>query len=402
MSDNRPSIFLSFINRRTGKRLTTFPTVNRVSINKDIRQFCDSFDFDISFRVTDKIDLHSHDFVEFFIVVADVKFQICCGYLEDFVKETSSSTHTFKANGRDFLGQLFSVPFLIAKPAEQTTLLQFAESILNQSYFVNNGQKQDTYLSEYLGLKGMSRKVVDLGAYKGPLIIPELSDSKIAPILQSTADEVFTTIYQNRFGQMVLYGRDHSADFTKNGDGTLTANKVSNTSDVDKGLTLSEYGDDNVIKMTLRENFSKVFSQVKIFYTGGENAISYYNTPSREVFNSERKARQIFQPEIRSFQTSTITTTSGVIDLKDKKDALAASILRKSNQHLTQIIVKTSRPYYIKPDGLKVPYEVNQIWSIKAPSFDVNERMRLVGIGYTQDTASMDVELLFIPRDSLT
>lgn len=404
MSDNQPAILASFINRRTGQRIEKFPLLSRISINKDIRQLCDSFDFEIAFRVSEKIDLHSHDFVEFYILLDGNKFQVCCGYLEDFVKETSSNSHTFKANGRDFLGQLFSVPFLIAKPLETTTLPQFVESILGQTYTVDKGAQQDTYLSEYLRIKNVPRKVLDLGAYKGPVNIPELSDAKIAPVLQATADEVFTTVYQNRHGQVVLFGRDHEGEIlTNNQNGDLTLDKSRNPNDNDTGLILHELADINTMKFTLRENFSKVYSQVKIFYTGGEGFIGYKNTPSREIFNSEKKARQIFQPEIRSFQTQSLITRAGsLITVSDLKDQQAASIIRKSNQNLTQVVVRTSRPYFIKPDGSKIPYEVNQIWHIKADSFSVNEKMRLVGIGYTYDSSSMDVQLMFIGRDTLT
>lgn len=403
MSDFQPVILASFINRRTGGRINSFPLLNRISINKDIRQLCDSFDFDISFKVSDKVDIHSHDFVEFYFMLDGSKFQISCGYLEDFVKETSSGTHTFKANGRDFLGQLFNVPFLIAKPLDSTTLVQFAESIVSQTFKIDDNKNQDTYLSEYLRIKNVPRKVIDLGGYKGPVHIPELSDAKIAPVLQSTADEVFTTVYQNRHGQVVLFGRDHTNEIQKNQAGDLTLNKSLNPNDDHTGLTLHEFGDDNVMKFTLRENFSKVFSQVKIFYTGGEGFIGYANTPSREIFNSEKKARQIFQPEIRSFQNQTlITVAGGKASLNDLKDQQAASIIRKSNQNLTQIIIKTNKPFYLKQDGTKKPYEVNQLWIIKAESLGVSETMRLVGIGYVQDNSSIDVELLFIGRDTLT
>ena len=371
MSDYKTALYANFINRRTGQEITEVPLVNRISLNKDIRQLCDSFDFDFIYRLSDSIDLKSHDFVEFYFIMDNAKFQVGCGFIEDFVKETSANTHRFQANGRDFLGQLFNLPFLKAKPFDQTTISKFTDYCLT-----------DAYLPEYLGIKGITRKVIDKGAFTGPIIVPELTDAKIGPVLQHTADEVFNLVYQNRFGQVVIWGRSSLDD--------LKTNQV-----------ISEYSDDNSMKLVLRENYSKVFSEVKVLYTGGEANIDYQTTPSNPVFNSDPKARQIFQPEVRSFQTSTLITTSGAVSLQNKKDQLAASILRKSNQNLTQVVISCNNPFYVAADGTKIPYEVNQLWKIDAPSYKINEEMRLVGIGYTQDEASLKVELLFIGKDTL-
>jgi hypothetical protein len=374
VSDYKPNIFVNFINRRKNSSLTEMPIVNRLTVNKDIRQLCDSFDFDVQFRFGSKIDLRSHDFVEFYTLINGQKFQVACGFLEDFTKDTSNNTHSFKANGRDFLGQLLSLPFLTAKPLDQTNLANFVNACLEGSY-----------LLEYLNIKGVGRSVVDLGSYKGPVNVPELSSAKRGPVLQQTADEVFNLVYQNRFGQVVIWGRESLNAF-------------------DTGFTLNETKDENVVKFTIRENFSKVFSQVKLFYTGGEGNIDYKLTPSKELFNSEPKARQLFQPEVRTFQSGTLVTTAGGADnnYEVKKDQLAASILRKSNQNLTQVVIKANRPFYTTPSGEKVAYEINQLWGIKSQSFDLNEKMRLVGISYSQSNSDLDVELLFIGKDTLT
>lgn len=373
MSDFRTPLYTSFINRRTGATIDSIPVLNRVTLNKDIRTMTDTFDFDISYRLSEKIDLRSHDFVEFYFIIDDAKFQVGCGFVEDFVKRTSASSHNFQANGRDFLGQLFNLPFLEAKRYDQTSLQKFAFKCI-----------ENAYLPEYLALKGInaSRAVVNDGAYTGPLLVPELSDAKIAPVLQQTADETFNIVYQNRFGQMVLWGR-----------GSLN--------NLDTGLTLNELGDVNVKDFTLRQNYSKVFSEVKVLYTGAEANIDFANTPSKRIANLDKRARQIFQPEIRSFQTGTLITYSGKVSVNDAKDMLAASLLRKSNQNLYQVVIQTSTPFFIAGDGSKVPYEVNQLWTIRSESHDLNEKMRLAGVSYTQDDSNLNVQLLFIPKDSL-
>ena len=205
--------------------IQTIPTVNRLSLHKDIRQFTDTFDFDISYRIDDKIDLHSHDFVEFYFYRDGQKFQIGCGFVEDFVSETSATAHTFQANGRDFLGHLFNIPFLEASPFKETSMLNFLNYCIKKSY-----------MPEYLNFKKQPNAVVDNGAYKDLLIIPELTDAKIAPVVQSMTEEVFNIVYQNRFGQLVVWGRN-------------APNEIGGP-----GHSLNEVGDPNVMKFQLREN----------------------------------------------------------------------------------------------------------------------------------------------------
>jgi hypothetical protein len=209
-----------------------------------------------------------------------------------------------------------------------------------------------------------------------------LTDSKRAPVLQQTADEIFNVVFQNRFGQLVIWGRD-SLD------------------DLDSNLILKDIGDTNIMHFTLRENYSKVYSEVKVLYTGGEANVDYANSPSKPVANLEPRALQIYQPEIRTFQMSTLITTSGQQTLQYKKENLAASILRRSNQNLAQVVIKTNNPYYLGAGGIKIPWEVNQLWQINSVKHKLNEKMRLVGIGYSQDANGLSVELCFIGKDTL-
>jgi len=386
MSDYKPNIYINFINRQKGEVITTIPAINRVTINKDIRQLTDSFDFDITFRLDSQIDINSHDFVEFYISLNNTrlsndknalgvsdgdKFQICCGFIEDFVKEISGNIFRFQANGRDFLGQLFNLPFFDAQPLKSASLYDFL------SYSIKN-----TYMEKYLEHKGIKRIVIESGAYQNPLLVPQLSDAMRAPVLQQTADEVYNIIYQNRFGQAIIWGSD----------GGLA---------LQIPYTLNEKNDFNVNKFTVRENFSRVVSEVKVFWMTGENNIGYSLTPSLPFKNTESRALQVYQPLIRTYQFSSLVTKEAAISAQTDKNNLAKSILRKSNQNLLQVIISTSLPYYIAPDGTHIGYEVNQIWNIKSESFKINDKMRLVGINYSQTDSDFEVQLLFILKDSL-
>lgn len=387
MSDNKSAIYCTFINRRNGQAITSVPLVNHISINVDITQLVSTFDFDVMFRLNEKIDLKSHDFVEFYYLDSGKKHQILCGFIEDFVKTTSSSSLKFQANGRDFLGQFLDIPFIAPKPIDVTSLVALTTKIIDQTYDIE-GDPNGTYIKEYAKIKNRPRTVIDNGAYKSTVIVPELSDSKVGPILQSIADDVITVVYLNRFGQVVLWGRDI--------DGVDGANVNSS----DTGLTLKDVGDTNVLDFTLRENFSKVFSVVKVQIVSGEANLGFYQGSS-SVFNTNKKALQIFRPEIRSFQTSTLVTTAGNKAPDTKRLQLAASVMRRSNQNLEKVVIKTSQPYHIGASGIKTPWEVNQLWNIQSKLHGLNEKMKLSGIGYQQQPEGLNVELCFIPKDSL-
>lgn len=365
-------IYANFINRRNKSAVTGVPLLNHINVNVDVTKLSDTFDFQIAYGLKEQVDLRSHDFVEFYFTTSKgLRYQIFCGYVEDFVRETTSNAHTFSGSGRNFLGQTMSVPFLSAKAYDQTSLKSFLSSCL-----------KSLYLNEYLGMKGVQRAIVDRGAYAGRLLIPELSDSKIAPILQQTADEVFNVVYQNRFGQAVIWGRK-SLD------------------DQDTGFSLQESGDTNVNRFMVREDYSQVFSEVKVQYVGAEGNINYADTPSKAFFNSEPRARQIFQPEIKTFQSGTLITYSGAVGASDAKDMLAKSILRRSNQHLLSVVIQTSRPYYKSAAGDEIPFEVNQLWTIRSTDRTIDEKMRLTGIGYRQTSDGLTLELRFHKKDTL-
>lgn len=381
MSDYRTIIYCNFISRRTGRSIEQVPIANRISVNRDITQLADTFDFEVKFRRGDKIDIRSHDFVEFYFLLNGQRFQICCGYLEDFVRTTDPSGLIFQANGRNFLGQFFNLPFLKARPIDTTTIPSFCQKIVEQSLIIG-GEASGTYLKEYLSLKGVKRLIVNLGAFDGAVNIPELSDAKIAPVLQSITEEVNNCVYQNRHGQLVIWGRS-----------SLNSN--------DTGLTLTDWQNTTALNFQLRENFSKVISECKIMIVSGEANLDYTATVSGVVYNSHPKAKQIFQPEVRTFQTGTLVNTAGGIGPDQKRNMLAASIVRKSNQNLTKVVIKTNLPYFVAANGQKYAYDVNQLWNVKSETHGVDEKMKLSGIAYAQQADQLQVELCFIPKDSL-
>lgn len=372
MSDYKPVLQVNFINRRKSDKIANLPLVNRISINTDLRQFSDTFDFDITYRFSDTVDLHSHDFVEFYFWVDNQKVQVFCGFIEDLHRETSAVSHNFQANGRDFLGQLFNLPFLEANPLKETTLVKFAEYCL-----------QDGYLPEYMKLNNRTQYVMSAGAYANPVNVPQLTDAKRAPVIQSVSDQVFNLIYQDALGRAVVWGRD-------------------NLGENDTGLTLREYGDFNCKRMVLKEAYSRVFSEVRVLYTGAEQNLDYALQIGKKVVNTDQFARTIFQPEIRSFQNPTlITTAPSSPEFEAKVAEYAASLMRRSNQNLRSVIVVTNLPFHVDQEGNKTVYAKNQLWQIVSPSYNLNEKMRLAGVSYTQDAQALEVQLLFIGYDTL-
>lgn len=375
MSDLKTIIKTRFINRRTGQTITSIPEQNNINITIDIRTLTTTFDFDILFRFGERIDIRSHDFIEFYYDLPNNggEFQVACGFIEDFVRETGDNKLRFQGNGRDFLGQLFNLPFLSARPNNNTTITSFIASSLYNSY-----------LLEYLNLKGIKKTISNKGAYGGLLIIPQLAGAKIAPVIQQMTDEIFNVVYQNRKGQCVIWGRSFldEAAFQTN-------------------LQFTDSQDVNVNDFVVRQNYSRVISSCKVLYTGGEQNVDYALQTTKGVFNSDPRARQIFQPEVRVFQTSTLVTYSGQTGIDDARYRLAASILRKSNQNLNQVIIKTTRPYFVTEKGQFLPYETQQVYQVKSLEHKVDEKMKIVGLNYNQSADGLNVQVAMIPKDTL-
>jgi hypothetical protein len=374
VSDLKAVLQIAFISRSTGQRIAAIPAMSQISMNQDMSKFTDVVDFEVTFRFKDRIELQSHDFWELFYIYDNAKFQLGCGFVEDFVKATGNSSLKFQGNGRDFLGQTLKVPFVTSSPVKNASIVNFTRFALGYDLL---------YVNQYAKFRGISNVVVDNGSYQGPLLIKATSDLMIGSVLQEMSDTCQSMIYQNRHGQVIVYGRENRVD-------------------INVPYTLSDVGDPNVKDFTLRENFSKVLSEAKIYYAGAEGNLDYNLTPSRAFKNTEPKAANIFQPHLEVFNQADLVTLDGQYDVNSRKDALAQARIRKSNQFLEQVVIKTSLPFYIPANGGKpVPYEKNQNWRIKSLVHGIDKQMKLAGIGYRQDPSNLDVELNFVGVDTL-
>lgn len=375
MSDAKPAIQINFISRDTGQRINSIPAMTSFSMNMDMTKYTDVFDFEVTFRFKDRIEIKSHDFLEMYYILNGKKQQIGCGFIEDFVKTTGNNMLKFQGNGRDFLGQTLKVPFITAAPVKEASIVNFTTFALSFDQL---------YVNKYLSMRGaLAGKVVDMGSYQGPLIIKATSDLMIGAVLQEMSDTCMSMLFQDRNGRVIVYGRE-------------------NRTDINVPYTIKDVGDINCKELTLRENFSKVVSEAKIFYAGAEGNIDYNLTPSRAFKNTEPKAVNIFQPYLEVFNQADLVTTDGKFDVNSRKDAIAQARVRRSNQFLEQVVIKTSYPFYIPGNGAPViPYEKNQNWRIRSLVHGIDKQMKLHGINYKQEPSALEVELSFVGVDTL-
>lgn len=373
MSDFKTILKTRFYNRKTGQEINSLPVANNINLNIDIRNITSTFDFDFLFRISEKIEIKSHDFVEFYFnLPTGEEFQVFAGYMEDFVRETDITKLRLQANGRDFLGQLFTVPFLSPKPQNTDTVYSLvARSISN------------TYLREYRKtIKKKPQLIDDKGAYGKPILMQELAGSRMAPVIQQTLDITYNILYQDRVGRAVIWGRS-----------SLEANKTN--------ITLSDFGDQNVNSFQSRQNFSRAISEARVLHCSGEGNLQYNSQLSRSFVNTDERARNIFQPDIKIYNVQSLVENLAGVAYEEDKDRQAKAMIRKANQNLNQVVIKTSRPFWLGSDNSFIAYEVNQVWNIYSKQHNVNEEMRLAGIGYSQTSTGLNCQLLFIPKDTL-
>lgn len=373
MSGAPPILRANFINRRTGLSYTSQPASTTISFNTDMRQFTDAFDLEVEFKIEDKVKIMSHDFVEFFYEFSGQKFQVGVGFLEDFVETTSNSKISIQANGRDLLGQLINVPFSEQLHYNSGVSIEvFAQKSLTGSY-----------VEQYLKLKGMTGMVLNQGAFKGPLLIRTTADQKRGAVLQEYADEIaMNLIYLTRRGRMAIYGRDF-----RNG--------------VSTGKTLNHFGDKNVLDFVRRRNFSKVISEARVAYSGGEGNLDINKMPSPVFKNTHPDVSHVYQPFFKVFSSSDLVTLSGQYNVQDRIAAVAKSIIRKSNQNISPVVIKASNPFHTDSFGVMTAYEVGQNWRIKSDVYDINRDMKLAGINYQQNPSSSEFQLMFVDIDTL-
>lgn len=371
------AIYATFIDRKNKREYPVEPRVTSLSFGADARQFTAAFDFEIQFGPYEQLDINSHDFVEFWFWNGNKKHQVGVGFTEDFVKKTNASGNVIQGNGRDFLAQLMAFPFKARLYKNGPSYKQFLNSAV-----------QDTYIIEYLKFRNRSTNIIDLGIYTGPMIFTDSATAPRAQVIQEYADLAMNLIYQDRLGRLVVYGRKSRQ---------LKSDIV--------GQTLDAQGDLNVVDMQIRQNYSKVYSSCSVLFQGQDNLDSPSPTAtvaSSAVFNSDPRAKGLSQPLIKIFSTQDLVGTAGSQSADFRRNELAASFIRKSNQNLSMVVVIADSPFYQTNSGQHIPYEIGQIWKIKNDSYKINSDHKLVGIHYQQSSDQLQVQLAFVEPDTLS
>lgn len=364
------AIQATFINRRTKAEYTSVPGPSALTYNTDMRLFTDSFDFEVRIGRNTLIDIRSHDFVEFYFVLDGQKFQIGVGYLETFKQHASADGYTFQGNGRDLLGQLISIPFREQIYWQNLTMMAALPKAISNS----------AYVYEYLRLRNLSASIIDRGAYKGGMLFSSSAMVNRAAVIEEYAELAMNRVYLDRLGRITIYGR----------------NKVN---DLPISETLSHEGDLNVIDFIKTDDYSKVISEATIFVASGEANLALSKIPSPTFVNTDPRVQHLWQPFYKVMSSSDLTKL--MIDAKILQDRIAKAAVRKSNQHIGSVVVRAAQPYYLNSKGAKTPYEVGQNWNVKSDAFGINGQMKLVGIGYRQEPANLDVQLAFVEPDTL-
>ncbi|MFV8250250.1 hypothetical protein [Bdellovibrio bacteriovorus] len=373
MMKGPPILQCNFINRRTGRNYTSQPKATSINFSTDMRQFTGAFDLEVAFRLDERVEISSHDFVEFFFDFGGEKFQAGVGYLEDFVESVAGDRVIIQANGRDLLGQLISVPF-----AEQ---LHYNAGV-NIEVFAARAL-QNSYVQDYLKIKGMKGLVMNQGAFGGPLLVNTTADQNRGAVLQEYAEEIaMNLVYLTRRGRVAIYGREF-------------------VSKPGVGKTLHDIGDRNVIELVQRRNFSKVISECRVMYSGGEGNLDLNKMSSPIFKNTEPAVAHVYQPIYKVFSANDLISLSGQYNVQDRLAAVAKSTIRKSNQNLSSIVIKAAFPYHVGADGSMTAYEVCQNWRIKSDVHKINQDMKLAGINYRQTPEVLETQLMFVGPDTL-
>lgn len=368
-----PILRANFINRRTGQNYTSQPIGTILNFNTDMRQFTGSFDLDVEFKIEDKVNILPHDFVEFFYDFGNERLQVGVGFLEDFVESVSNSKVSIQANGRDLLGHLINVPF-----SEQ---LHYNSGVSIEVF--TQKSLENSYVRDYLKIKNITGTVLDQGAFKGPLLIRTTAEQKRGAVLQEYAEDIaMNLIYLTRRGRVAIYGREFRDK-------------------VNTGKTLSHFGDINVLDFVRRRNFSKVITECRVAYSGGEGNLDINKMPSPIFKNTEPEVAHVYQPHFRVFSSSDLVSLSGQYNVQDRIAAVAKSTIRKSNQNISPVVIKPAFPYHVDQSGIKTAYEVGQNWRIKSEVYEINRDMKLAGINYQQSPSSSEFQLMFVDIDTL-
>jgi hypothetical protein len=351
------------------------PDPSELNYSTDMRQFSGIFDFQIHFGEGESFGAKSHDFVEFYFDTPAGEHQIGVGFVEDFVRQTDSSGASFAGNGRDLLGQLINIDFKSPIYWEDGSLTRLVPMAV-----------KNAYLEQYLTYRGNAEVLEKLNAFEGSMLIKATAEKRGA-VLQEYADIGLNLVYQNRLGQVALYGRNQP-------DGTpLTVGKP-------LGKLVKARGRSNIESLNVKQNFSKVFSEASVFWASGEAAVDKRQRVSPILTNTDPRVAHIYQPHRQVYAMGELAQLAGKAGPEARMRQIGSSTIRRSNQFLNEVIVVVPRPYF--EDGSQIiPYDKGQIWHIESPEDELDLPMKLAGIHYSQGDARLEVQLAFVEPDTL-
>lgn len=349
----------------------------KINFQTDIREFTGSLD--LAYKISSESDLRrvrSNDFVEFFFLLpSGKKHQIGVGFLEDYVRKTTATEMTASFNGRELIAQIMKPPFAKTQHFTAMTLFNFVDSAV-----------KGEYVGQYCKFKNIS-PVLGIQNYKEKMrMSTDLTQTKGA-LIQQYADLAINLVYQNRLGQVVIYGGKNLND----------------------SLGVLKKGH-NVLDMEVKGSYSKAISEVVTFFSSAQADLDSNKINSPTILNKDQRVRgKIYNPTYRTFSSNDLQVFSVTPDVRIKQ--IANSILRQSNSNLSPVIVSVDRPYYLE-EGEAIAYECGQVWTLVSDieEFETSEypngtskvSMILAGIHYGQDEGSLSLQLLFVEKGTLT
>lgn len=382
-------IHATFLGRGTGSIVENDAVAPPTSLNftTDMRQFSGAFDLQVELGAGENFAVQSHDFVELWFKANGIKHQIGVGFLEDFKGQDTPQGSTIMANGREFSGQLIQIPFR----------KQIQAGGLNFQSFLRKGIAQG-YFQDYANFRGLPDVLSQVNTYAGNITVITQQTMMVGALIEQYAELALNIAYQNRLGQLEVYGRGSVAPVL------AVPSYV--------GTLCDGFGQTNVDDMEFNQNFSKVYSEATIFWTANQASVDSGNpnTSSQRFTNADPRVAQIYQPLMKTFCADDLVNLSGGVTAAQRITQVAQSEIRKSMQNVNNVTVTVSYPYYTVPSPLTgavsllqsiIPYEINQIWRIRNQKRSFDTVMRLAGIHYQQDASSLHVQLNFVEPDTL-
>src|SRR6185312_4059555 len=191
-------IQLTFLSRSSGsiQENSKIPIPSNLSFSTDVRQFSGAFDFSIALGPNEVFDVQSHDFVEFWFMANGIRHQIGVGFLEDFEQDASPESKIITANGREFSGQLINIPFRKTPILSGVAYETFLRQAVAQGYF-----------NQYASYRNLSDSLSRVNSYAGGMTVVGSQTMMVGALIQQYADLALNVAYQNRLGQLEVYGR---------------------------------------------------------------------------------------------------------------------------------------------------------------------------------------------------